>query len=148
MSPVTPALRRRAALPLAAFALAGAGAGALALTGPDDASARCVDEIGGKLVPCPTPITYPTKVAHVGTVAVRRGATLGVRATPRQHAHQYRQLKPGAKVLIVCQTRGSKVKGTYGPTRIWNRLKHGGWVSDAYVYTGSNGRVAPNCPTR
>ncbi len=48
MSPATPA-RRRAARSLVAFVLASAGAGVLALTGPDDASARPVDEVAGAL---------------------------------------------------------------------------------------------------
>ena len=117
-----------------AGAIAAAAAAGLALSGP--AQAKCPDED-----PCPP----PPKVHAVGTVNVADGWTLGVRAIPRSGARQIRQLADGAKALIVCQTRGSRVTGTYGTTRLWDRLKHGGYVSDAYVYTGSDGRVAPPC---
>ena len=111
-----------------------AGAAAIATAGP--ASAHCPDTD-----PCPPPQT----VHAVGTVNVADGQTLGVRAVPRQNAAQIRQLRDGAKALITCQTRGSRVSGTYGTTRIWDHLKKGGYVSDAYVYTGSDHRVAPWC---
>lgn len=70
--------------------------------------------------------------------------TLGVRYIPKQHSKQWRRLKNGATVRIMCQTRGSKVSGTYGTTTLWNELKGGGYVSDGYINTGSDGSVAPN----
>ena len=36
--------------------------------------------------------------------------------------------------------------GRYGTSRVWDRLAKGGYVTDTYVYTGSDGRVAPRCP--
>ena len=51
----------------------------------------------------------------------------------------------GTKVNISCQTYGSTVKGTYGTSNIWDKIGSGRYVSDAYVYTGSDGRVAPSC---
>ncbi len=113
--------------------------GALALGLTASADARCPDDD-----PCPNPYV----VNHVGTANVGAGNTLGVRPVPRQNATQIRQIANGGKVLITCQTIGSKVSGTYGTTRIWNKLKHGGYVSDAWVYTGSDGNVAPACPKR
>jgi hypothetical protein len=113
----------------------------LAVTGLSTAAARpCTDADSPD---CPPP---PQTVVHkVGIVDVAPGQTLGVRYVPRQNATQYRQLPDGGKALITCQTRGSKVTGTFGTSRIWNHLKNGGYVSDAYVYTGSDGRAAPPC---
>ena len=51
----------------------------------------------------------------------------------------------GAYVAIRCQKRGGKVSGTYGTTTLWDKIG-GGYVSDAYVSTGSDGQVAPTCP--
>jgi surface antigen len=80
-----------------------------------------------------------------GTVTVNAGYTLTVRAAPKSDAEKVRQLANGAKVVIVCQTNGDKVTGKFGTTRIWDQLKGGGYVSDSYIYTGSDGRVAKDC---
>ena len=51
----------------------------------------------------------------------------------------------GAYVAIRCQKHGGSVSGTYGTSTLWDRIG-GGYVSDAYVSTGSDGQVAPTCP--
>jgi hypothetical protein len=51
----------------------------------------------------------------------------------------------GAQVTIKCQTHGTSVTGTYGTTTLWDFIGTG-YVSDAYVSTGSDGQVAPTCP--
>jgi hypothetical protein len=135
MRPTTPRTTTRRA-GVAVLATAAAGLGALTL--PAVSSAGCVDDQGN---PCPPPATVKAR----GTVGVNPATTLGVRPVPRQNARQIRQLRNGARVGIVCQTLGSRVSGTYGTTRLWNRLINGGYVSDAYVYTGKDGRVAPKC---
>jgi surface antigen len=91
--------------------------------------------------PCPD----GDKVAH-GTVDVAAGNTLSVRRKPRSTAKKIRSLKDGKRIVIVCQTNGSQVTGTFGTSRLWDKLKKGGYVSDTYVNTGSDGRVAPECP--
>jgi surface antigen len=48
-------------------------------------------------------------------------------------------------VNIVCQEYGTTVNGTWGATNVWDRLSTGAWITDGYVYTGSNGLVAPIC---
>ena len=40
---------------------------------------------------------------------------------------------------------GSQVTGTFGTTTLWDNIGTG-YISDAYVNTGSDGQVAPNCP--
>lgn len=54
----------------------------------------------------------------------------------------------GVAVTIVCQTTGTTHTGPWGSTSLWNKL--GGayanqWISDAFVYTGTSGTVAPRC---
>lgn len=57
-------------------------------------------------------------------------------------------LNGGVSVSIVCQSYGTSHTGPWGTTSLWNKLggaNAGKWISDAYVYTGSNGMVAPQC---
>jgi surface antigen len=72
-------------------------------------------------------------------------ANLSVRKGPGSGYAKVGSLRKGAKVDIVCQTYGTAVRGTYGTSRIWDKIGSGRYVSDAYVYTGSDGRVAPKC---
>ncbi len=51
----------------------------------------------------------------------------------------------GTHVTIRCQKRGQSITGTYGTTTLWDDIGNG-FVSDAYVHTGSDGQVAPTCP--
>jgi hypothetical protein len=92
---------------------------------------------------CPPPASPPK--SHPGTVNVNAGYTLAVRKRPTSASAKVRSLRDGAKVRIVCQTIGQKTTGTYGTSRLWNKLAKGGYVSDTYVYTGSDGRVARTC---
>lgn len=73
------------------------------------------------------------------------GAPLTVRAGPGTGYAAKGYLANGTYVTIRCQTTGQRISGTYGTTRIWDKVGNG-YVSDAYVYTGSDGRVAPSCP--
>ena len=80
-----------------------------------------------------------------GTVNVNAGYTLTVRNGPRSGAAKVRKLKNGARVTIVCQTKGESTTGTYGTSKLWDKLIKGGYVSDTFIFTGSDGRVAPDC---
>jgi surface antigen len=118
--------------------LTAAGLAAAAFAAPGaDAMPACGD--AGN--PCP----QGPKIAH-GTVDVNAGYTLTVRKRPRSAARKVRELKDGAEVTIVCQTTGEQTTGTFGTSRLWDKLIRGGFVSDTYVSTGSDGRVAPECP--
>jgi surface antigen len=90
--------------------------------------------------PCPN----GGKVA-TGVVNVNAGYKLTVRKRPRVGAKAVRKLKNHKRVAIVCQTNGSRVTGTFGTSTLWDRLQKGGYVSDTYIYTGTDGRVAPEC---
>jgi len=54
-------------------------------------------------------------------------------------------VKAGAPVTITCRRVGTPLSGTYGTSKLWDKIGTG-FVSDAYVSTGSDGRVAPDCP--
>jgi cell wall-associated NlpC family hydrolase len=73
------------------------------------------------------------------------GPALTVRAQPTAASAAVGHRSDGATITIVCQTYGQEVTGTYGTTRIWDKVKSGGYVSDAYIRTGSDGLVAPLC---
>lgn len=73
------------------------------------------------------------------------GPALTVRAKPTAQSDAVGRRSDGARITIVCQTYGQQVTGTYGTTKIWDKVKSGGYVSDAYIRTGSDGLVAPLC---
>lgn len=85
--------------------------------------------------------------APVATVARRYRVTsstpLNARRGPSTSTAVVRQYRPGARVSVVCQARGQKI----GPSRVWNRLANGAWVTDRYLSTPSPGfsRAIPRC---
>ena len=82
--------------------------------------------------------------AAPGTVHTKSGGPLTIRSAPSTTAKAVGSLKSGAKITIVCQTTGQAVTGKYGRSTIWDKVAQG-YISDAYVYTGSDKRVAPTC---
>ena len=75
------------------------------------------------------------------------GAPLTVRSGPGTGYSSVGSEADGASVTISCQTSGTTVTGTYGTSSIWDRIGSGRYVSDAYVYTGSDGYIpgVPRC---
>jgi cell wall-associated NlpC family hydrolase len=74
------------------------------------------------------------------------GPRLTVRERPTSASAAVGSRADGARITIVCQTYGQSVTGTYGTSRVWDKVASGGFVSDAYVRTGSDDLVAPLCP--
>lgn len=72
------------------------------------------------------------------------GSPLTVRSGPSTSYASVGSVADGARVTILCQTRGQTITGTYGTTDLWDFIGSG-YISDAYVYTGSDGQVAPTC---
>ncbi len=124
-------------------------------------SDNCVKP-GSTPAPTPTPTPSPTPSPGASGVVLppistRRGATIQTDGK-RLAAHMgvktgssiVRYFQPGTKVRIVCQKRGQQVTGKFGTSRLWDLIDlgngRGAYVTDTYVYTGSDGRVAPNCP--
>lgn len=73
------------------------------------------------------------------------GSPLNVRTGPSSGWDAWRTVADGASVTILCQELGSQETGTYGTSKLWDMLANGGFVSDTYVFTGSDGRVADDC---
>ena len=72
------------------------------------------------------------------------GTPLTIRSSASTSGTAIGSLADGAYFAISCQKRGQSVTGTYGTTTLWDKVG-GGYVSDAYVSTGSDGQVAPTC---
>ena len=73
------------------------------------------------------------------------GAPLTIRSGASTNAAAVGSVADGAQVTITCQKRGERVNGTYGSSTLWDKVG-GGYIADAYVSTGSDGQVAPDCP--
>jgi hypothetical protein len=81
-----------------------------------------------------------------GTVATD-GTPLKVRKTASLSAAILSTLANGTHFTIACQKHGDAVTGTYGTSALWDQVEgRTGYVSDAYVRTGSDGQVAKTCP--
>jgi hypothetical protein len=72
------------------------------------------------------------------------GPDLTVRAGAGANTAAVGSVADGAEVRITCQKVGASVTGTYGTSKLWDFIGTG-YVADAYVATGSDGRVAPDC---
>jgi uncharacterized protein YraI len=72
------------------------------------------------------------------------GAPLTIRAGASTSTAAVGSVADGAAVTISCQKVGQSVTGTYGTSKLWDKIGSG-FVADAYVSTGSDGRVAPDC---
>ena len=87
----------------------------------------------------------PALAAATGTVKTA-GDPLNVRRAPSTSATAVRTVANGATVTIDCQTIGTSVAGPLGTTTLWDYVPAlGGYISDGYVYTGSDQRIAPDC---
>lgn len=73
------------------------------------------------------------------------GAPLTIRKGASTTTDAIGSVPDGANVTISCQKTGQSVTGTYGTSKLWDKIG-AGFVADAYVSTGSDGRVAPDCP--
>jgi len=80
---------------------------------------------------------------YPGTVNTA-GSPLTVRSGTNTSTTAIGSAPDGGTVRITCQTRGQTITGTYGTTSLWDKIG-AGYVSDAYVYTGSDGQIAPSC---
>jgi uncharacterized protein YraI len=85
-------------------------------------------------------------LAATGTVNTDSGVAVTVRSSPSTTASAVGTIASGTAVTIDCQATGTTVTGKYGTSDVWDHVPSaGGYVSDTYVFTGSDGRVAPDC---
>jgi len=85
--------------------------------------------------------------AAVPTGIVRTsGSALNVRQAPDTRSPVLRRLKNKSSVALECYTNGPSVKSPAGlKTKLWYRTTKGGYVSDAFLRTGSNGPITRTC---
>ncbi len=83
--------------------------------------------------------------AATGTVHTTSGQALTIRSSASTNGSVVGSLADGASFSFDCQTHGSTVTGRYGTSDVWDHVTGKGYVSDTYVYTGSDGLVAPLC---
>ncbi|WP_347553188.1 peptidoglycan DD-metalloendopeptidase family protein (plasmid) [Pseudalkalibacillus hwajinpoensis] len=79
-----------------------------------------------------------------GTVHTESGVSLNIRSGPGTNYGIVGSVADGQTVTISCQKHGETVTGKYGTSDLWNYIGEG-YISDTYVYTGSDGQVAPTC---
>lgn len=84
---------------------------------------------------------------HAGKVNTTHGGPLNVRSGPSTSYSIVGSRADGASVTIYCQKVGQSITGTYGTSKLWNKISKSAnqYIPDAYTYTGSDGRVAPDC---
>jgi murein DD-endopeptidase MepM/ murein hydrolase activator NlpD len=82
--------------------------------------------------------------AKSGVVATG-GGRVNVRDTPSLSGKVVGTKNNNARVVLVCQVKGDKVNGTRRTTTMWNKVKGGGYISDAFV---KRGKVPPACTTK
>ncbi|WNF27705.1 SH3 domain-containing protein [Streptomyces sp. C11-1] len=87
-----------------------------------------------------------TTAAASGTrYPIAPGYRVNVRTGPGTGYRIVRTLPYGQKIPIYCQKPGERVTGPYGTSNLWDNIANGQFVSDAYVYTGRDGYIAPRC---
>lgn len=101
---------------------------------------------------CWTDTSYdPPRWFYYGVVQTGNGAGgyLNARGWPKKDAAVIRTFPENWKLVLFCQTTGDWVYGRWGWTNVWDYVGHYGdapmFVSDGFVYTGTNGFVAGNC---
>ena len=80
-----------------------------------------------------------------GIVDTDGGGVLNKRSGPGTGYPIVGSVADGAVVTISCSANGTTHTGRWGTTSLWNRLSDGSWVSDAYLYTGSNNPINGWC---
>lgn len=91
--------------------------------------------------------------AQYYTVSTSSGAPVNMRSGPGTSWGIVTTIPSGTRIPIYCYKIGTTVTGKYGTSNIWNyterTLASGeivpGFVSDTYMYTGSDGPVVPKC---
>lgn len=107
--------------------LAGSGSGT-----PTTLLSESVDPTSGKAL-------TPPPFVETG------GRPLRTRSGPGASFAERGTIADGASVDIGCTTRGSTVLGVFGESDLWNRLTDGRWVSDAFIFTGTDDPAAAPC---
>ena len=95
--------------------------------------------VGGSLY------NYGAQALDQGVVDANGGGVLNKRSGPGTTYPIVGTVTDGTVVTIACSANGTSHTGRWGTTSLWNRLSDGSWVSDAYLYTGSNNPINGWC---
>lgn len=93
----------------------------------------------------PAPAPDPSLANGIVRPYPDRNRKVNLRSGPGTRNGIVGTVRDGDSVTIVCTARGDRLSGKWGPTDLWNKLDTGQWISDGFLYTGSNGPVAPAC---
>jgi len=88
---------------------------------------------------------YGKLLVNQGIVDANGGRTVNLRAGPGTNYSILGSLSDGEVVTVSCTANGTTFTGRKGSTNKWNQLTNGYWMSDAYLYTGTNDVIAPTC---
>ncbi|MFT4232294.1 MAG: SH3 domain-containing protein [Leucobacter sp.] len=86
--------------------------------------------------------------AATGTGRVIADPCLNLRQSASSSAAVLGCIPKNTTVTIQCTASGSSMTGPYGATKIWDKVTWNGktgYVTDAYIYTGTNSAVASGC---
>ncbi|HSW79949.1 MAG TPA: hypothetical protein VLG47_04185 [Candidatus Saccharimonadales bacterium] len=93
----------------------------------------------------------PPRWFYYGVVQTGNGPSgyLRARGWPSSNGAVIRTFPENWKLVLFCQTHGDWVYGRWGWTNVWDYIGHYGdapmFVSDGFVYTGTNGFVSGAC---
>lgn len=88
--------------------------------------------------------------AEAATGTVIANPSVVIRTGPTTSYQVIGSIPYRTSVTITCTTRGQSMTGPYGATTLWDKVSYNGkvgYVTDAYIYTGSASAVAPACST-
>lgn len=88
---------------------------------------------------------YGILASNQGVVDANGGGVVNLRSGPGTQYPIVGSVSDGAIVTVQCTANGTTHSGRYGPTSLWNRLTNGHWMSDAFLWTGTSGSIAPSC---
>ncbi|MGI8683124.1 MAG: CHAP domain-containing protein [Mycobacteriales bacterium] len=91
-------------------------------------------------------VTPGISTAQNGYHIETHGTALTVRSGPGTGYAAVGTIKDGTPVDIGCQAYGTAVTGTFGTSKVWDRIGKGRFVADTYVYTGHEGKFLATCP--
>ena len=97
----------------------------------------------GLLVGLVQVVAAPSAFASTGTTTT----AVNIRSGPGASNALLGTVAANSTVSFHCFVAGERETGKYGTEDIWDALDSGGYVADAFVFTGSNSAVVPACPS-
>jgi surface antigen len=92
--------------------------------------------------------TITADPADAGTGRVLAQPNLNIRSGPSGATTLIGHIPYNTTVTVICVSRGTIVNGPFGASNLWDKVTYGGvtgFVSDAWLFTGSANAVAPPC---